>query len=90
VAVRAMIGRRQQGRSDPGLSAALTLAILAGLAVAAQAGRLASVAPFAALPVCAVCRAFRAAAFTRCPATAGWTLIGATALTAAILVVALG
>jgi YwiC-like protein len=91
VAVRAMIGRvSRAGGPHPGLAIALTLAILAGLAVAAEAGRLASVAPFAALPVCAVCLALS----TRPPAprylrSIGWTLVGATALTAVILVAAL-
>jgi hypothetical protein len=92
VAVRAMIGRvSRAGGPHPGLAAALTLAILAGLAVAAQAGRLAPVAPFAALPVCAVCLGLSA----RPPSpkhlrSIGWTLVGTTGLTAAILVAALG
>jgi len=67
------------------------LAILAGLAVAAQGNRLAPIAPFAALPVCAVCLGLS----VRPPSPkflrpVGWTLIGATALTAVILVVQLG
>jgi len=92
VAVRAMIGRVSKGGGPhPGLSAALTLVILAGLAVAAQAGRLASAAPFAALPVCAVCLGLSARPPSpRYLRPIGWTLLGATALTAAILVAALG
>ena len=74
-----------------GAFAGLTLAILAGLAVAAQAGRLASAAPFAALPVCAVCLGLSARPPSpRYLRPIGWTLLGATALTAAILVAALG
>lgn len=92
IAVRSMIGRvSKAGGPHPGVAAVLTLAVLAGLAVAAQAGRLSSVAPFAALPVCAVCLGLSA----RPPSPKylrliGWTLIGATSLTAAILVGALG
>jgi len=92
VGVRSMIGRVGKAGGPPrGASAALTLAILAGLAVAAQGNRLAPVAPLAALPVCAVCLGLS----VRPPSPkflrpVGWTLIGATALTAVILVVQLG
>ena len=55
VAVRAMIARviRKDGPSPAG-AAALTLALIAALAISAATGRLSPVAPYAALPVCAI------------------------------------
>ena len=92
VGVRSMIGRVSRAGGPPsGVSTALTVAILAGLVAAAEGGRLAPIAPFAALPVCAVCLALSvrppSPTFLR---PVGWTLIGATGLTALILVAALG
>ena len=91
VGVRAMIGRvsRAKGPSR-GASAMLTVVIMAALAAAAQGNRLAPVAPFAALPVCAVCLGIS----VRPPSPTylrpvGWALVGATAITAVILVVTL-
>jgi hypothetical protein len=91
VAVRSMIGRvAKAGGPHPVVAVALTLAVLAGLASAAAIGRLASIAPIAALPVCAVSLGItvRPASPRRLRAI-GWTLVGATGLTAVILVVAL-
>lgn len=88
LAVRAMIGRvTKVGGPPPLLSGALTLAVVIGLAVAAFTRTLASVAPYAVLPVCAV-----ALGLTTSPPnprhlrTIGWTLVGATLLTAVMLV----
>jgi hypothetical protein len=91
VAVRAMIGRVTKAGGPPPVGAAvLALAIIAVLAVASATGRLSPIAPYAALPVCAVALGLTA----RPPSprhlrTIGWTLVGATALTAVILVAAL-
>lgn len=88
VAVRALIGRvTKAGGPPPLLAGALTLLGVLGLAVAAFTGTLAPVAPYAALPVCAV-----ALGLTTSPPnprhlrTIGWTLVGATLLTALLLV----
>jgi hypothetical protein len=88
VAVRAMIGRvTKAGGPPPLLAGVLTLAVVMGLAVAAFTRTLAPVAPYAALPVCAV-----ALGLTTSPPsprhlrTIGWTLVGATLLTAVMLV----
>jgi YwiC-like protein len=91
VAVRAMIGRATRaGGPPPAAAAALALGILAALAVASAIGRLAPVAPFAALPVCAVALGLTAKPPSpRHLRAIGWTLVGATALTAVILVTTL-
>jgi len=88
VAVRALIGRvTKAGGPPPLLAGALTLLVVMGLAVAGFIGALAPVAPYAALPVCAV-----ALGLTTSPPnprhlrTIGWTLVGATLLTALLLV----
>ena len=92
VAVRAMIGRvTKAGGPHPAVAASLALGIVVALVVVAELGRLAAVAPFAALPVCAV-----ALGLTVKPPSPrhlraiGWTLVASTALTAVMLVVALG
>jgi hypothetical protein len=91
VAVRSMIGRvSRAGGPPPGVAAAVTLAIVAALALASATGRLMSVAAFAALPVCAVALGLT----VRPPSprhlrAVGWTLVGATALTAVLLVAGL-
>lgn len=88
VAVRAMIGRvTKAGGPPPLLAGALTLAVVVGLTLAAFSRTLAPVAPYAALPVCAVALGLTA----RPPSprhlrTIGWTLVGATLLTAVMLV----
>ncbi len=88
VAVRAMIGRvTKAGGPPPLLAGALALLVVVGLAVAAFTATLAPVAPYAALPVCAV-----ALGLTTSPPNPrhlrviGWTLVGATLLTALLLV----
>lgn len=91
VSVRAVIGRVAKAGGPPLAGAALlTLALLALLAVLSVQGRLASVAPFAAMPVCAVslglCARPPSPKYLR---QVGWTLVGATILTAAILVAGL-
>jgi hypothetical protein len=91
ISVRAMIGRvSRAGGPSPAAAGALTIAVIAGLAVSAAAGRLLPVAPYAALPVCAIALGLT----VRPPSPRhlrliGWTLVGATALTALMLVVAL-
>lgn len=92
VAVRAVIGRVAKSGGPPlSAAAALTLGVLALLAVLSTTERLAPVAPFAALPVCAVALAL----LVRPPSPRylrpiGWTLVGATALTAVLLIIELG
>lgn len=88
IAVRALIGRvTKAGGPPPLVAGGLTLLVVGGLAVAAFTGTLAPVAPYAALPVCAV-----ALGLTTSPPnprhlrTIGWTLVGATLLTALLLV----
>lgn len=91
VAVRSMVGRvAKAGGPHPVVAIALTLAVLAGLASAVAIGRLAPIAPLAALPVCVVALGLtvRPPSPRRLRAV-GWTLVGATGLTAVILVVAL-
>lgn len=87
-AVRAMIGRvTKAGGPPPLLAGALALLVVVGLAAAAFTGTLAPVAPYAALPVCAV-----ALGLTTSPPNPrhlraiGWTLVGATLLTTLLLV----
>ena len=91
VAVRAMIGRvTKAGGPPPLLAGALALFVVVGLAVAAFVGTLAPVAPYAALPVCAVALGLTASPPSpRHLRTIGWTLVGATLLTAVFLVAAL-
>ncbi len=88
VAVRALIGRvTKAGGPPPFVAGGLTMVVVVGLAVAAFTGTLAPVAPYAALPVCAV-----ALGLTTSPPnprhlrTIGWTLVGATLLTTLLLV----
>jgi YwiC-like protein len=91
VAVRSMIGRVSKGGGPPPiLSVTLALAVVAALTLLALVGRLSIVAPYAALPVCAVSLGLA----VRMPSpkhlrVIGWTLVGATALAAIILVAAL-
>ncbi len=91
VAVRALIAR--VGRVNgprPATAAALAVGAVALLALAASIGRLASVAPYAALPVCLVALGLTAKPpALRYLRAIGWTLVGATALTAVLLVAAL-
>ncbi len=88
IAVRALIGRvTKAGGPPPLLAGALALFVVVGLAVAAFAGRLAPVAPYAALPVCAVALGLTASPPSpRHLKTIGWTLVGATLLTSVLLV----
>lgn len=88
IAVRALIGRvTNAGGPPPVVAGGLTLLVVVGLVVAAFTGTLAPVAPYAALPVCAV-----ALGLTTSPPnprhlrTIGWTLVGATLLTTLLLV----
>ena len=91
IAVRAMIGRvKKAGGPSAARAGVLTLGILAVLAILAGAGWLAPVASYAALPVFGVALGI----IVRPPSprhlrTIGWTLVGATALTAVLLVAAL-
>lgn len=88
LSVRAMIGRvTKAGGPPPLLAGVLTLLMVMGLAVAAFTGTLAPVAPYAALPVCAVALGLTTSPpNTRHLRTIGWTLVGATLLTALLLV----
>jgi hypothetical protein len=91
VSVRALIGRvAKSGGPPPALAGIFALAVIGLLGFIAVSGRLAPVAPYAALPVCAVALGLTA----RPPSprhlrAIGWTLVGATALTAVMLVAAL-
>lgn len=91
LSVRALIGRTHKAGGPPPLVAGvLTLLGIVLLAWLSLAGRLASVAPFATLPVCAVAVGLVIAP----PAPKylreiGWTLVGATVLTAVALVLGL-
>lgn len=91
LSVRALIGRTHRGAGpSPLLAAVLTLVAIALLAWLAMTTRLAPVAPYAALPVCAV--AVYLAVVPPAPKylrEIGWTLVAATVLTAAVLVVGL-
>lgn len=91
LSVRALIARTHRGSGPPPtLAAALTLAAIALLAWLSMTARLAPVAPYAALPVCAV-----ALYLTMVPPAPkylreiGWTLVAATVLTASALVLGL-
>lgn len=91
VSVRAMIGRvAKAGGPPPALAGALTLGAILLLAVLSVRHQVADVAPYAAIPVCAV-----ALGLTVKPPSPrylrpiGWTLVGATILTALLLIVAL-
>ncbi len=88
VAVRALIGRgTTAGGPPPLLAGALTLLVVMGLAVAGFTGVLAPVAPYAALPVCAVALGLTASPPNpRHLRTIGWTLVGATLLSTVLLV----
>lgn len=91
LSVRALIGRTHKGSGPPPLVAAvLTLLGIVLLAWLSHAGRLAPVAPFATLPVCAVAVGLVVAPpapkFLR---EIGWTLVAATVLTAVALVLGL-
>jgi hypothetical protein len=91
VAVRALIGRTARaGGPPPVVAGVFTMGVVALLAVLAARGVLAAIAPYAALPVAAVALALT----VRPPSprhlrTIGWTLVGATAASAVLLVVAL-
>jgi hypothetical protein len=91
VAVRAMIGRvARAGGPPPVVAGVLSVGVLVVLAGFAMRDALTRVAPLAALPVCAV--GFWLTVWPPSPKrlrAIGWTLVGATALTATILVVAL-
>jgi hypothetical protein len=88
VAVRSMIGRvARAGGPHPALASAITVAVVAGLAAGGVTDRLSPIAPYAALPVCAIALGLT----VRPPSPRylrpiGWTLVGATALTAVLLV----
>jgi hypothetical protein len=92
LAVRSVIGRTARaGGPHPLLAGLVAVMALVVLGVLALAGRLSGVAPYAALPVCSVALGLA----VRPPSprhlrTIGWTLVGATALTAVLLVSALG
>jgi hypothetical protein len=91
VAVRSMIGRVARAGGPPRTAAALlALAVVVVLTALALTGQLARVAPYAALPVSALALGLS----VRPPSpkrlrVIGWTLVGATAVTAIILVGAL-
>jgi hypothetical protein len=92
VSVRAAIAARVRARAGPSrtAAAALVLAGLAALALASQARLLDRSAPWTALPVCLVGMLLAA----RPPASrrlrkVGWTLVAASALTAAALIASL-
>lgn len=91
LSVRALIGRTHKGSGPPPLvAAALTLVGIVLLAWLSLAGRLAPVAPFATLPVCAVAVGLVIAPpGPRYLREIGWTFVGATLLTAAVLVLGL-
>jgi len=91
LAVRSMIARvaKKDGPSRP-TAAAFTLAIMAAIVVGSLAGFLSPIAPYAALPVCAVALGLTARPpLPRHLRTVGWTLVGATTLTMLVLVAAL-
>jgi hypothetical protein len=88
VAVRAMIGRvSKAGGPPPAVALALAAGVVVALYLLARSGKLAAVAPWAALPVCVLAMALsvRPPSPKRLRAI-GWTLVAATALTAAVLV----
>ena len=91
VAVRTLIGRvTRVGGPSPWLAALLPPVIIITTALLARAGWLAPVAPYAGLPVSIVALGL----IVRPPLprhlrVVGWTLVGATALTAALLVASL-
>lgn len=91
LSVRALIGRTHKASGPPPLvSAALTLLGLVLLAWLSLVGQLERVAPFAALPVCAVAVGLVIAPpAPRHLREIGWTLAGATVLTAVALVLGL-
>jgi hypothetical protein len=91
VAVRAVIGRVSKAGGPSTLAGACcAIGALAALAGLASARVLASVAPWAAMPMCGValglCMKPPSPKHLR---VVGWTLVGATALTAVVLVVVL-
>lgn len=91
VAVRALIGRTARaGGPRPAVAGAFIMVAVAVLFVLAAREVLAAVAPYSALPVAAVALALT----VRPPSprhlrAVGWTLVGATAASAVLLVVAL-
>lgn len=91
VAVRAIIGRVSRAGGPPVvLAAVLSIVAIATLALLAMTERLVPVAPYAALPVCAVALALTAwRPSPRYLRPIGWTLVAATTATALSLVVAL-
>ena len=91
VAVRTLIGRVTKAGGPPApVAAVVALSAVAALAGLAVAGYLSPVAPYAGLPMCAV-----ALGLTAKPPSpkhlraVGWTLVGATALGAVMLVAGL-
>jgi hypothetical protein len=91
VAVRAMIGRKARaGGPPPVVAGTLAVCMVVFLAALSVRGRLARVAPWAALPVSAVglWLSVRAPSPRHLRAV-GWTLVAASAVTAGILVIAL-
>lgn len=91
VAVRGLIGRvSKAGGPSPIVAGALTLGVVVGLAGAAFVGQLAPIAPYAALPMCAVALGLTASPPNpRHLRAIGWTLVGATLLSAILLVAGL-
>ncbi|MGC4083660.1 MAG: YwiC-like family protein [Vicinamibacterales bacterium] len=91
LAVRALIGRVTKAGGPPLILAG----IVAGgapllLALLAMRGQLASIAPYAASPMCAVALVLTIARPSpKHLRTIGWTLVGATVLTAVVLIVGL-
>jgi hypothetical protein len=91
VAVRAMIGRQARaGGPRPVVAGALSMCVVVFLAALSVSGRLARVAPWAASPVSAIGLWLTVRAPSpRHLRAVGWTLVGAAAVTTAILVIAL-
>lgn len=91
IAVRALIGRTARGGGpSPIIAGAATVFVVAALWLAAEYRFVASIAPWAALPVALV--GLGLTVWPPAPRhlrTIGWTLVGATLLSAAILIVAL-
>lgn len=90
-AVRTLIGRVTRAKGPPAAAAAVVaLGFVAALAVLAVTGHVSPVAPYAALPMCAVALALTARPLSPKHLRAvGWTLVGATALAAVMLVAGL-
>ncbi len=91
VAVRAVIGRVKASGGPPLLvAAALTVGVVGMLVLLGVTGKLAPVAPVAALPVCVLALGLTAKPPSpRYLRPIGWTLVGMTTLSAVVLVVGL-